>query len=272
MLANQTEYFGPGIQAWVEFFTYWGTGQPTKLLLGGTGAILFGLAEGVFSQQGSAWAEGQAAADVGWFAYQAGGSVNGKVGEASALFTSSIVYETLWLGGICDPGQSGCSFADWSESLFTYPQPLQFEGVPQLIVMVTLEQAATDAVNNISTVAMLKTLVLPLALDVTNKISQMSWQDPTPCTATNSEPRFDNGLDNAVCCTSSYTGSAYPSAATWQTWNATALQVSAAAASLVANVTVFIAGSWLSQQQLFDVLALVPTLAAFNVGSMSTAS
>jgi len=83
VLLDPNPQYLDSIANWNNFFQGtssspgWGTGQPTRILLGGTGASLYGLDVSTFSEQGQVWMEEQGAASVGWFVASGGGSVSG---------------------------------------------------------------------------------------------------------------------------------------------------------------------------------------------------
>lgn len=83
--------FLDSISNWNKFFSYWGTGLPTAVRLGGTGAVFFATNQSTFQEQGQAWVEAQGNLNIGWFVNSAGGSVSGSVSEASSLFLNNTI-------------------------------------------------------------------------------------------------------------------------------------------------------------------------------------
>lgn len=268
-------YSKQGIPNFVQFFSNWGLGQPTSLYIGGTAGAVFASNQVILQQYGQAWIQAQASMEIGWFTSQGGGSVNGGAQEASSIFVENTKFVSFWRGGLCEPGTAGCSFGAWSNSLIDHPQILSFGGVPtsQVIALVneSLVPAANDAIGNLSTIAMLNAILIPLTSTLNAMAAQTTLGNVSVC-FTPTEACADSGYGSLVCCDPVVTGPAIPNATEFAAIQKSVNSIASIANEAASKLAVYTAESLISVDQALELIAILPTLSQYVSQGMMTTS
>ena len=195
-LLSPNPNYEDNIQNWLEFFEYYGFGQPISGSLGGVVGAIWEINSQALQSEGStsasinAWATGQASGSLNWFFGTNGGGgggsgsggANGHASGASDIFLQNSKNISIWSGGSCSP--PSCSFSDWYKSVFTAPAVMNLDWIPIDVYIGMVDKnvsiGSIDAMKNVSAIAALKSLVLPTF----NMYSGMSFLNATDIIST----------------------------------------------------------------------------------------
>ena len=176
-LLSPNPNYEDNIQNWLEFFEYYGFGQPVRGSLGGVVGSIWQSnlqafqAEGKTSASIEAWASGQISGSLNWFFGSNGGNgggsgsggANGHASGATEFFLQNSQNISIWSGGSCSP--PSCSFSSWYESVFTFPEVMSLTWTPINIYIGMVNKNASvgsiNAMKNVTAISILKSIILP---------------------------------------------------------------------------------------------------------------
>lgn len=247
-------------QAWLSFFSNWGTVVPLGAEFGGVAGSLYSMNLEAFRTQfnGSIAAAANASAALASFVVAAGGAtVNGNMATASSSFFQSSSNETVWRGGSCVPGSSGCTWNDWYQTVFDSPATLFVRYAPLSPYVALVDPVAGegchDAISNVTAIAAMQGNTKPLLQSYRSVLSQVSIPPIEECSSAaltlpqcQPNPNVKSGAAPGICCAAQTSGGIYPNDATanaiTQASNAKTAEIDAAL-NVIANAA---ANNWLS--------------------------